>query len=179
MCIRDSASTLEYALYRLDHDYQYRDTHFPSLISHQPDLIIIESFAYNNYGNIQSGYDKQWQQLSTAVAKVKQSLPDTKILLAAAPAPNSVKFAQGTGIQYTSLEKLERTSTIRHYLQNIINYSQSQHYPLADAYHPSLIGEEGNPAYISTIDNLHLSPRGISFFTATITQSIYDNKLVE
>jgi hypothetical protein len=174
------ASHIEYAYFRLTHDYDYRDQHYPSLLSHKPDLIIIESFAYNNFGNSQTGLDRQWQALSNITSTIKNQLPQTKILLATTIAPNSVSFSNGIdGIHLNSFEKIERTSTIKLYLQNLINFANSQKYPLADAYHPSLSGQEGNKNYISSADNLHPSSEGGQFFCRLLAQSIFDNNLIQ
>ena len=167
------ASTLEYAHYRLNHDYNYLGQQYPSLLSQKPDIIIIESFAYNNYGNQQSGFDKQWMELGAITTDIRKSLPNTKIILAATIAPNSVIFANGApGTNYTSLEKIEKSSTIKLYLQNLVNFANSQQFPLADAYHPSLSGSEGQNRYISTTDNLHPSTEGARLFSSILANTI-------
>jgi hypothetical protein len=172
-------SNLEYAIYRLSHEYNYLGRQIPSLISQKPDIIVLESFAYNNYGNSQPGLDKQWQELSTIIADIKKALPNTKIVLAATIAPNSTIFGNGIkDVSFSADQKLEKSTTIRRYLDNLIHFAQSQNYPLADAYHPSLLNDNGNPLYINAGDSLHPSGPGGVLFCNIVTKTIFDSQLI-
>jgi len=174
------ASNIEYALHRLKNNYQYKDQDYPSLLSLNPDIIVVESFAYNNFGNTQSGFDRQWQALSNITSTIQKELPATKIVLTATIAPNSLNFASGIkDIHLTNLEKIEKTKTIRAYLQNIINFAQSQKFPLANAFTNSLKNDEGLPELISKADNLHPSELGAQFFSDTLAKTLFDNKIIE
>lgn len=173
------SSDIEYGFFRLNNDYQYLDKSYPSLISQKPDIIVIESFAYNNFGNSQSGIDKQWLSLGAITTTIKSKLPDCKIILASTIAPNSVIFANGNpDIHLSSFEKIEKTNTIKLYLQNMINFAKSEHFPLADAYFPSLTKNEGMVELINPNDNIHPSQLGNEFFCDTIAKTVFDNKLI-
>ena len=173
------ASNIEFGLFRLTHNYQYLNKNIPSLISQNPDLIIIESFAYNNFGNSQQGIDRHWLGLGAITSIIKQKSPDANILLASTIAPNSIIFGNGIpGINWTGLEKIEKSNTIKLYLQNTINFATSQNFPLANAYNPSLLNNEGNPNLISKSDSLHPSTTGAQFFCDILAKSIFDNKLI-
>jgi len=175
------ASHIEYALYRLTQDYDYDGQHYPSLISRKPDIIIIESFAYNNFGNTQEGIDRQWLNLGAITTTIREKLPNTKIILAAVPAPNSQNFASGApGINLNVLDQQEKTKTIKIYLQNLVNFATSQKYPLANAYTPSLTAQdEGLPDLISETDHLHLSDLGLQFLSDTIASTLHDKKIIQ
>jgi hypothetical protein len=174
------ASNIEYGLFRLKNDYEYLGTKHPSLLSQKPDIIVVESFAYNNFGNSQSGIDRQWLNLGAITTTIKENLPDTKILLAATIAPNSVIFANDVpGLHFTALEKVEKTTTIKLYLQNLINFAGSQNFPLANAYHPSLDGQEGNRTYINANDNIHPSGPGGELFCGLVAKAISDHNMVK
>jgi len=173
------ASNIEYGLFRLENGYQYLDEHHPSLLSQNPDIIIIESFAYNNFGNTQAGFDKHWLNLGALTTKIKQSLPQAKILLTSTIAPNSVIFGNGSGTSFSALEKLQNTKTINLYLQNLINFSRSQNFPLADAYTPSLKNQDGNPIFINQNDGIHPSSVGSQFFQNILFESLQKYKFVE
>lgn len=170
---------IENGLYRLLNSYEYLGQKYPSVISQKPDIIIVESFAYNNFGNSSSGIDRQWLALGAITTNIKEKLPSTKIVLAATIAPNSVIFGNGVpGTNFSSLEKIEKSSTIKLYLQNLVNFATSEHYPLANAYHPSLISGEGNKNLINAQDNLHPSGPGGQFFCDTVAKTIFDNQLI-
>ncbi len=174
------SQTIDTAKKRLTNGYSYKDQTFPSLISNQPDLVIIESFAYNNFGNTQDGINRHWLELGAVTTLIKQKIPHTKILLAATIAPNSTIFANNTpGTNFTSLEKIEKTKTIGLYINNLINFANSQKFPLADAYHPSLSGTDGNKSYINPADNIHPSPLGAQLFADTVAKAVFDNKLLD
>ncbi len=164
-----SSTTIEQALDRL-----------PQLINQKPDIIVIESFAYNNYGNTQTGFDRQWTALSNLTAEIKQKLPQTKIVLATTISPNSVVFGNGiANLNLTSLDKIEKVKTIKLYLQNLINFAQSQNYPLADAYNLSLNQDDGLINLISSTDHLHPSDEGKEVFCDTLADTIAKNRLIE
>jgi lysophospholipase L1-like esterase len=175
-----SSTDIEYGLYRLEHDYDYQGRHVPSLLSQEPDVIIVESFAYNNFGNTQSGFDRQWLNLGAITSTIKNNLPGTKIVLASTITPNSVIFANGVkDLHLSSLDKIEKTSTIKLYLQNLINFATSEHYPLADAYHPSMFNDDGLTELINSTDNIHPSTAGAELFSDVIAKTLHDEKVIE
>jgi len=173
------ASNIEHGLFCLNNDHQYLGKNIPSLISQNPDLIVVESFAYNNFGNSQQGIDRHWLGLGAITNMIKKKSPNTRILLATTIAPNSIIFGNGIpDINWTSLEKIEKTNTIKLYLQNTINFATSQNFPLTNAYTPSLINGQGNLDFISKSDSLHPSTAGAQFFCDILARSIFDNKLI-
>lgn len=168
------ASNLEYALERLTNSYEYKEMEFPPVLSLQPDILVIGSFAYNNYGYGQEGLDKQWLLLSQIVDKVKENSPSTRIILAASVGPNSKIYGDGiSGVHWNQAEKLIKAETVRKYLENTVNFAESQDYPIADAYRASIdIAGEGRPVYINSDDNLHPSDEGKELFCDKVFKEI-------
>ena len=151
----------------------------PAVIDQKPDIIIIESFAYNNYGNSEEGINRHWLTLGAMTTLIKEKLPNTKVIIAATIAPNSVTFGNGIkDLHFTALEKIEKASTTKLYLQNAINFATSEGYPLADAYHLSLSGNNGLSDYINSTDNLHPSNAGATLFSDVIADTISKHKLL-
>jgi len=174
------ARDIEYGLYRLTNNYQYLGKEIPSLVSQNPDVVVVESFAYNNFGNTESGINRHWLALGAITSTLKQKLPQAKIVIAVTIAPNSIVFANGVkDLHLNSLDKIERTSTIKHYLQSTVNFANSQGFPLADAYLPSLFNHEGLKEFINTTDNIHPSISGAAFFSDTLADTLFKNKLIE
>lgn len=174
-----SATTMEYALSRLTKDYQYLGKSVSSLVSQSPDIVIVESFAYNNFGNTQSGFDKQSQLITNIISTIHDKLPRANLLLAATFSPNSMIFANGSpDIKLNNLEKVERTTTIKNYLENFVSYAKDHHLPVADAYHPSLVQNDGNRNLINSKDNIHPSSYGGEFFCNILAKALFDNHLV-
>jgi len=173
------ASNIEYGLYRLSNQYDYQGETHPSLLSQKPDIIVIESFAYNNFGNTQAGIDKHWLTLGAITTKISQELPDTKIIISATIAPNSVIFSNGTpSINLSAIEKIQKTKTISLYLKNTINFATSQAFILSDAYTPSLKNGDGNPIFINQDDGIHPSSLGAQFYSDILAQTINKYKLI-
>lgn len=173
------ASDIDFGLFRLNNGYDYQGSHHPSLISQKPDLVIVESFAYNNFGNSQSSIDRHWLSLGAITTTLRQNLPQAKILLAATITPNSIIFGNGVkDLHLSSVEKIEKTNTIKLYLQNLIHFATSQNFPLADAHHPSLRNDEGMKEYISS-DGIHPSFAGATLFADTIASAISKYKIID
>jgi len=80
-------------------------------------------------------------------------------------------------MHFTALEKIEKTNTIKLYLQNLINFAKNNNLPLADAFSSSLFGENGAIEYIDSVDNLHPSNLGTELFCDTLAKSLKDNGL--
>jgi hypothetical protein len=173
------SSDIEYGIYRITHDYEYLGSHIPSLASQNPDIVVIESFAYNNYGNSEASINRYHLDLTTLVNTLKDQLPHAKIVLAATVAPNSIVFGNGAkDLNFTALDKIDRANTIKLYLQNMINFANSGSFILANAYSPSLFGNEGLTDYINSTDHIHPSAHGGQFFCDTVADTIYRNKLI-
>lgn len=171
---------IEYGLYRLTNNYDYLSVHFDSLIAQKPDIVVIESFAYNNFGNSDEGINRHWLTMGAITTTLKQKLPTAKIVMAATIAPNSVIFSNGVkDLHFSALEKIEKTLTIKLYLQNTVNFATSQGFPLADAYHLSLFDHEGLNELINPTDNIHPSLGGATLFCDVIADTIYQNKLID
>jgi len=173
------STNIESAIKRLTEITTYNGFDKPSILSQNPDIIAIESFAYNNFGNSQAGIDRQNQALQKITELIKKQSPDTKIVLASTIAPNSITFANGIkNLHYSALEKIEKTTTIKLYLQNLINFAGKNNFALADAFHPSLFGQNGSELLIDSSDHLHPSSLGSEIFCDTLAKSIQDNELI-
>ncbi len=173
------ATDLEYGLSRLTSGYTYLDRSFPPLLSQNPDIIVVESFAYNHWGNTQSELDHYWIALADMVNMIKKQ-NKAKIVLAATIGPDSTTLCDGIeGIHLSPDQKWDKASTIKAYLENLINFAVSGGYPLADAYHPSLDKNgDGRPIFINQGDHLHPSDEGAILFSQKIVEAIYKNSLL-
>lgn len=161
--------------------YSYLGKTHPSLISQLPDLIVVESFGYNPFPFEAGALEHHWLSLAYIVDAIKANLPGTKIVIAATIAPNSRTFGDGAaGLAFSATEKLQRTQTIKSYLDNATKFAKSQQLPLADAYHPSLddLGD-GRELYVNPGDQIHYSDTGRQFFSKVVVDTITNNKLLE
>lgn len=168
-------------LERVTRDTVYLGVPRPALISTHPDIVVIESFAYNPFSFDVGALEQHWLSLSYIIDALRVNLPETKIILAATIAPNSKVFGDGApGLAFSPQDKLERTNVIKRYLENTIRFAQSEHLPLADAFHSSVDSDgEGKLAFINPGDHIHYSDLGRQLFARTVVDAIIANTLLE
>ena len=172
------STTIESVITRLSGSTTYLDKENSALLPLYPDIIVIESFAYNNFGNSQKGIERHNQSLKEITDLIREKSPSTKIVLASTIAPNSITYANGIkNIYYSAFEKIEKTNTIKLYLQNLINFAYKNNLPLVDAFHPSLVDQNGSDELIDPVDHLHPSNLGTELFCDTLGKSLKDNQL--
>ncbi len=174
-------TNIEYGIERITNSYAYLGNQIVSLASVSPDIVVIESFAYNPFPDTNGGVDRHWLALAKALDTIKQNLPHANVVIAATIAPNSLTFGDGApGIAFTPQDKQERTSIIKSYLESTVKFAHSQHLPLADAYHASKDGNgDGILRYINGGDHIHYSDPGRALVAAKIADAITSNHLLE
>lgn len=174
------ATNIEYGLHRLTHDYTYLEQPIPSLISQNPDIVIVESFGYNPFPYDEGALDKHWLSMATAADTIRQQLPQAKIVFAATVAPNARLFGDGApGLSFSAEDKQKRVSNIKRYIESTVKFATSQKYPLADAYHPSLQADgNGNPSYINPGDHIHPSDEGKRLFAREVVRTLVKHDLL-
>lgn len=172
------STDLESGLFRLTNATKYLDMDFLPLLSNKPDILVVESFAYNHWSGQMHDLDRQWLTIAKIVDTVKTISPDTKIILAATIAPNADSFGDGV-LNWPQELKWNSSLITKAYLQNLINFATSEHYPLSDAYHSSL-GADGNgkEIYINQGDHIHPSTEGALLFSQKIVETIRKNNLL-
>lgn len=175
------ATNIEYGLTRLSADYNYLGRDIQSLISLQPDIVVIESFGYNPFSDQNGALDRHWLAMGKFCEVIKSSLPHARIVFAVTIAPSARTFGDGApGIAFGPQDKADRTSTIRSYIENTIAFAHSQGYPLADAYHASLDGDgTAREEFINPGDHIHYSDAGRSLMAQKISTAIISAGLLE
>lgn len=172
-------TSIEDGLFRLKNPTRYLNRDYPPLLHLNPDIIVIESFAYNHWGAELNDLNRQWLTAVKLVDSIKEYSPATKIILAATLSPNPLIFGDGV-LNWPKDLKWNSAITTKAYLQNFINFANSAYLPLADAYHPSLNSEnQGNPVFINSSDNLHPSDAGKQLFSQKIFDVIKNNGLIK
>ncbi len=172
------STDMENGLFRLTHTTTYLDKNYASLLSFKPDILVVESFAYNHWSGANYDLDRQWTTLVKIIETVKEISPDTKIILAATIAPNSQIFGDGK-LNWNFDLKWESANLVKIYLENMSRFAAASGLPFADAFHPSL-GPDGNgfKIYINNGDHLHTSPEGAQFFSQKIVDTLKNNQII-
>ena len=173
------ATDLDSGLYRLTNSTRYLDKEFPALLSYKPDILVVESFAYNHWSGEIFNFDRQWLTIASIIDTIKKDSLETKIILGAAIAPNGQVFGDGK-LNWPQDLKWNAATITKAYLQNLVNFATSEHYPLADAFHPSLDSAgNGLERYIDQSDHLHPSNEGKLLFSQKIVEAIVKNELIK
>ncbi len=166
------ATNIEYGIYRLTNDHQYLDEPVPSLISTNPDIVIVESFAYNPWGGEKSDLDRHWLAMAKVVDILKAQTK-AKILFLSTIAPNKANFGAGpAGVNWGKDQAWEHAEKISKYLENTLAFASSQNISVVDAYHPSIVGGHGNLELINPGDHIHPSVAGCQFVADLIAKKL-------
>jgi hypothetical protein len=176
----EGSTNIDYGIDRITNSYTYLASQIPALTSTNPDIVVVESFAYNPFPDV-SGVDRHWMALAHAVDTIHRNIPGAKIIIAATITPNSTVFGDGAaGIAFSREDKIQRTTVIKQYLDSTVKFAASQHLPLADAYHASLTANgDGNLTYINGGDHIHYSDAGRALFAQKVADVISANHLLE
>src|SRR3989338_4393511 len=118
------STDLESGLKRLTTASSYNGKYYPSVLSYKPDILVIESFAYNPWSNAETDLNRQWITYAKMIDVVKEKSPNTKILFAVNIGPNAYKFGDNS-LNLSATQKKEKTDTIKKYLLNLIRFTES------------------------------------------------------
>lgn len=165
------ASNIEYGITRLTNGYTYLEETKPALLSTNPDIVVVESFAYNHWDNSQSDLDRHWLAINKIIETIKNHNSNTKIILSSSIAPHCATYTDGSA-NLPPERKFKECETVKAYLQNMVNFATSQSYPLADAYHASLSGSDGQEKYINAGDHIHPSDAGKLLFAQKVAEQV-------
>jgi lysophospholipase L1-like esterase len=174
------ASTAEQALPRLIQEYEYQGQKISPLLSTNPDIVIIESFAYNRPQDSDRSLKLRRQTLAKIISEIK-SKTRAEVLMLVTIAPNDQKFAAGIeGITWDENQRKIEAQAVRQFLEDAIKYANEAGLPLIDAYTPSLDKDKnGKEMYVNPVDNIHPSQAGIELVSDLAAQKIQELGLVE
>jgi lysophospholipase L1-like esterase len=174
------AENIDSGLRRITSSYTYLGESRPSVVSQNPDVVVVESFGYNPYTFDAGALETHWLALSAIVDTLRVQ-GEAKVVIAATIAPNWDVFGDGAaGLSFSPTDKHQRVDVIRKYLDSTVKFAQSQGLPLADAFHPSLTNDgNGNLVYINAGDHIHYSDAGRALFARVVAQAIVANRLLE
>lgn len=172
------AENIEKVADRISKDYDYQGRHYQSLVSLNPDLIIVESCAYNPFSEGGDYLNRHWTALSRVVDILK-SQTKAKIIILATIAPSLQNFGQGpAGVNWPVDLATSHSQRINEYLDNATRFAKAAGLPLVDVYHQTLLANgEGNPAYINPGDHIHQNVAGDELIAKLLRAKIYSLEL--
>lgn len=167
-----SSTDMDYGLTRMTNDYTYQDKNYKSVISENPNILVVGSFAYNPFNlSLKEGLDHQWEIFNQISSLAKEN--NIRIIFLATIAPNKQKFGLGqTQISWDNQSRLNHAQKIESYLKNTLKYVSASKLPLVNAYEQSLNFQDGNLKYISSQDYIHPSKLGHELLARLIVEEI-------
>lgn len=175
------AQNIEQGKQRLEQAYHYKDRQYPSIMELNPDVIIIDSFAYNPFKEkTEDELYQHWANLASIIDLANNNTR-SKIIILATIAPNKEKFGQGPqGLNWPPNTAWQQAVKINNYLLNTIKYAKANDLPLIDVYHQTLLSNgEGNLNYINPNDHIHQNEAGNQLLAKNIAEAIYSLKLFQ
>ena len=163
---------------RLNRETSFLGTSYPSILSQDVDLIIIESFGYNPLSefSMTDGLKKQEELLDKAVRAIIKARPGTAIVFMTPIAPSREHYAKGTYDLQPEMRAKWVDERIQ-YINNHAKFAKERNIPVIDVYTKSLDANgEASLVYISD-DFIHPSAAGVAFTAQTIAGFIYENKI--
>lgn len=169
------AQNIEMVISRISQDYDYQGRHFSALTSLKPDLVIVESCAYNPFVDDGDYLNRHWTALSRITDIIKNQM-GSKILILATIAPAKAEFGQGpAGVNWPLEMSINHATRINQYLENAVNFAKAANLYYVDAYHPSLLANgEGNQTYINQGDHIHQNVAGDEMLSRLLAPKIYN-----
>ncbi|OGD86454.1 hypothetical protein A2Z23_00625 [Candidatus Curtissbacteria bacterium RBG_16_39_7] len=174
------AQKAEEALTQLNQEHNYQNQKLPAPLSANPDIVVIESFAYNHPPGTEEGFKSRRLTLAKIISEIK-SKTHAEVIVLATIAPNDQIFAlDAPGINWDGNQRKIEAQAVRSFIEDAIKYANEAGLPIIDAYTPSLdANKNGKEIYINPVDNIHPSQAGIELVSDLIAQRIQELGLVE
>jgi lysophospholipase L1-like esterase len=172
-----------YGLWRLTNEYEYKSKKQASLLSIEPDIVLIESFAYNNASD--GVYDddglKHFCEIHERIVRTIREQSSAKIIFVATIAPDTDHFLEGNmNFIYTPNSILSKMAEDRiKYLEKALRIAEKLDLPIANVYQASLEKEnKGTPRSTFIGDGIHPNSMGNKLAAETIAKTINEYKII-
>ncbi len=173
-----------YALRRLTNSYEHGGRTNPPLVALDPDIVMLESFAYNNGADgattegLKHFREMHWRMLSTLREKTRAEL-----VFVVTIAPDPEHFLETVpNFVHTPVAIRRRMAEQRIvYLEEAVRMAEEWELPLANAYQASLTARDsGTPlsTFISPDDWIHPGPEGHALVAREIVAAIQRHDMI-
>lgn len=156
------ATTIEDGLKRL-----------PEVIDKKPNIVVVESFAYNHLSKDGVGLLRHREVLGQIVSGLQANgISKVVILVTIAPLELYAYDASESAGWSVSFRK-EEANWIKRYLENTTVFANSQGLPLVDTYHKTLgVNGYGDAFYVNPTDDIHPNENGQALVSRLIAEKI-------
>jgi lysophospholipase L1-like esterase len=173
-----------YGLWRLENEYEFRDRKNPPLISLEPDIVLLESFSYNNGsdGLLGDGL-AHFREMHFKIVEKLRAKTKAQIVFVVTIAPEKERFLESvpnfinTPVSIRKWMAEDRVA----YLEEAIKIAHDLELPLADVYHASLEAAENGESlskFINPVDWIHPGEEGHKLAAKVIVETFKKHKLI-
>ena len=172
----------ENGLWRLTSNHELDGQPMPSIAACQPDLVILESYAYNNGADGEAGLANYRAVLDQLVTAITQHI-GAELLFVVTIAPDREHFVENVeGFDQMEASARAALADDRHlYLREAVRWATDRKLLLANAYQATLDAERtGTPrsTFIDPADHIHPSPAGHRLVAQVVVKALMENDLL-
>jgi len=181
-----TGSRVGHGLWRLTREYEQAGRQLTPIVTLQPDVVLLESFAYTNAADGVIGdeglrhlREMHWRIVSTIREKTAAD-----IVFVVSVAPDGERFLETSPAYVHTPGAIRRwmAKDRRIYLEEAAKMAQSWELPIANAFQASMdAAARGTPLarFISATDWLHPSEEGHRLTAGLIVEALRQHKLLE
>jgi len=171
-----------YGLWRLTHEYEFKSKKWPSLVSIAPDIVLLESFAYNNASDgIYGDGLKHLGEMHEEIVRTLRKQTNAHIIFVVAIAPDLDHFLEGnSNFIYTPKSILRGMAEDRaRYLEEGLCIAERLKLPVANVYQ-ACIDKESQGILRATFigDGIHPGPAGNRLTAEVVAETIRANNII-
>jgi len=167
-----------YGLWRMTNEYEFEKEKLPPLVSLNPDVVILESFAYNNAtdGLLNDEGIEHFRDMHYKMVETIREKTDAIIIFVVTIAPDVNHFLENIPCFYNTPKSILRSMAEERmrYLEEAIQIAGELELPLVNVYAETLAAKEsGTPlgTFINPEDCIHPGPKGHEL-TARLTVEV-------
>jgi hypothetical protein len=172
-----------YGLWRVSHDYKDAGGAYRPCVSYNdPDVVIIESFAYTNCADDAESLTEYRDVLRSLWNEVERTTA-AKLLFYVTIPPDRDRFLESLSNYYftpkATRQRLADRATL--FLEEALRIARDEDWPTADAYtdvQKRVAGGDKLRRYINQSDSLHPSVYGYEAIARVIVRAIDDHRLI-
>ena len=174
-----------YGLWRLTNEYKIEKKKFPPLVSLNPDLVILESFAYNNATDGLLGDEglEHFRDMHCKIVDTIREKTKADIIFVVTIAPDVDHFIESVPCFYNTPKSILRSMAEERmrYLEEAIKIADDLSLPLVNVYAATLDAKDaGTPlrTFITPEDWIHPGPKGHELTARLTVKIMKQNNLI-
>jgi len=173
-----------YGLWRLTHDYEFNDKKYEALVKLNPDLVLVESFAYNNGsdGPREDGLP-HFREMHHQIVETLREKTNAKIVYVATIAPDTEHFLESVPSFFNTPVSIRKWMAEDRmvYLEEAIKIAEELELPLVNVYQASLdAAKQGIPLsrWVNPKDWIHPGEEGHQLIAENIVKVFVEKELI-